>query len=89
MEAPNSLDKLRIYFGATLKIKIRNGREGAPVLCKIHDEPRQLLTGQEAVAFLEYLASNDLRNLWHKLPEPADTLRARCDTALKTYRMIR
>jgi hypothetical protein len=82
-------EKVRIYLGAVLKVKVRNGKEGAPVLAKVMEEPRQLLTGPEAVAFLEYLANNDLRSLWQKLPAPAENLRARCESALKSYRMIR
>jgi hypothetical protein len=85
VEAPNNIDKLRVYFGGVLQVKVRTGRQGAPLLCKVHDEPRQLLTGPEAVAFLEYLANNDLHDLWQKLPTPAETLRAQCEHALRIY----
>jgi hypothetical protein len=89
MESPAIHERVKIYLGAVLKVKVRNGKEGAPVLAKVMEEPRQLLSGLEAVAFLEYLANNDLRDIWQKLSAPAETLRARCETALKTYRMIR
>ena len=88
MEVPK-LDKVRTYFGAVLNLKVRTGKEGAPVLYKVLEEPRQLLTGPEAVEFLEYLATHDLHDLWQRLPAPAETLRSRCESALKTYQMIR
>jgi hypothetical protein len=84
-----TLSPVKIYFGAVLHVKVRNGKEGAPLLYKIEEEPRSNLSGPEAVAFLTYLANNDLRDLWHKLPAAEDTLRARCDAALKAYQLIK
>jgi hypothetical protein len=86
MEA-RKVEKVKIYFGGVLHLKIRSGREGAPVLSRVFEEQRQLITGSEAVEFLNYLAS-DPSDLWQRLHAPAETLRARCENALKSYQQI-
>lgn len=84
MEAPIKREKLKIYFAGVLNLKVRDGNDGAPVLCRVFEEQRQLISGSEAEEFLQYLATGP-GDLWNRLKAPADTLQTRCANAWKVY----
>jgi len=84
VSAPIKREKLNIYFAGVLNLKVRDGNEGSPVLCRVFEEQRQLISGAEAEEFLRNLAAGPT-DLWQRLKAPADTLQARCSNAWKIY----
>ena len=80
-------EQLKIFWGGAFTLKVRTGKEGAPVVCKVDERPQQLLIGPEALKFLEHLAT-DPSDLWRRLAAPDEAFRARCERALAAYQRL-